>query len=291
MSTDPSPPDPSKIYDLQIQVAADQAAAGTAFDLCITGIKPISDGGGGGGGGMGCNANPVGTISTNTGVQALGAGLGYQNNANHVSSGTQSVSGAYGTGCASMKVNTTGIKSSDDAPASYPSIVDGWHWGSWNGAYSQGGAKAISALSSVKSSFAFTPPAGNKWDVSYDMWVASGTGISAPDGNTLEVMVWLDYSSAMTTNPIGSKLTTSFTAAGTTWEVWYGATGAWHTVSYRRSPGTAPATDLDLLAFLKDAVTHGTGSASWDLLGVEAGFELFDATSGGSVDSYSCTIN
>ena len=37
--------------------------------------------------------------------------------------------------------------------------------------------------------------------------------------------------------------------------------------------------------------THGTGSTSWDLLSVEAGFELFDATSGGSVDSYSCSIN
>jgi len=104
-------------------------------------------------------------------------------------------------------------------------------------------------------------------------------------------MVWLDYSSQMTTNPIGDKLTTSLTAAGTTWEIWYGATGSWHTVSYRRSPGTSPVTDFDLLPFLKDAVTHGTGSASWNLLSVEAGFELFDATAGGSIDSYTCSIN
>jgi hypothetical protein len=95
----------------------------------------------------------------------------------------------------------------------------------------------------------------------------------------------------MTTNPIGDKLTTSLTAAGTTWEIWYGPTGSWHTVTYRRSPGTAPVTDLDLLAFLKDAVTHGTGTTAWNLLSVQAGFELFDATSGGSSDSYSCTIN
>jgi hypothetical protein len=291
MSTDPSPPDPAAIYDLQIQVAADQATAGTPFSLCVTDIKPVMEGGSGGGGNMGCKANSVGTISANTGVQALGPSLGYQNNVNNLGSGSQSVTGAYGTGCASMTVNTTGIKSNNDSPASYPSIVDGWHWGSWNGAYSQGSAKAISALTSVKSSYAFTPPAGNKWNVSYDMWAAQSTSLSAPDGNTLEVMVWLDYSSAVTTNPIGTKQTASFSAAGTTWEIWYGATGSWHTVTYRRSPGTAPVTDLDLLAFLKDAVTHGTGSASWNLLSVQAGFELFDATSGGSVDSYSCTIN
>ncbi|HSU41657.1 MAG TPA: hypothetical protein VLJ38_18895 [Polyangiaceae bacterium] len=292
MKTDPSPPDPAKIYDMQIQVAADQAKAGTPFSLCVTSIKPVTDGSGGGGGGGNCKSSSVGTISSNTGVQALGSsGLGYQNNVNNLDSGSQSVTGMYGTGCGALTVNTTGIKSKNDAPASYPSLVDGWHWGSWSGAYTQGSVKAISALSSVKSSFAFTPPAGNKWDVSYDMWVAQSAGISAPDGNTLEVMVWLDYSNSVTTNPIGSKLTTSFSAAGTTWEVWYGATGAWHTVSYRRSPGTAPVTDLDLLAFLKDAVTHGTGSTSWNLLSVEAGFELFDATAGGSIDSYSCSIN
>jgi hypothetical protein len=291
-STDPSPPDPSKIYDLQIQVAADQATAGTAFDLCVTDIKPVTDGSGGSMGGSSCKSSSVGSISTATGVQPLGSsGLGYQNNVNNPGSGSQSVTGAYGSGCGSLVVNTTGIKSNNNSPASYPSLVDGWHWGSWNGAYSQGSVKALSALTSVKSSYAFTPPAGNKWDVSYDMWVAQSPSISAPDGNTLEVMVWLDYSNMMTTNPIGSKLTTSFTAAGTTWEVWYGSTGSWHTVSYRRTPGTTPVQDFDLLQFLKDAVTHGTGSTSWDLLSVEAGFELFDATSGGSVDSYSCSIN
>ncbi len=297
MSTDPSPPDPSKIYDMQFQVATDQLAAGKPFNLCVTSIKPVIDGmesggsGGSGGGGSGCSANSVGSISNNTGLASLGSsGLGYQNNVNNLGSGSQSVSGAYGSGCASMKVMTSSIKSNNNSPASYPSIVDGWHWGNWIGQYSSSSVKAISALSSVKSSWTFTPPGGNKWDVSYDMWVAQSPSISAPDGNTLEVMVWLDYSNQVTTNPIGDKVGT-FSAAGTTWEVWYGATGSWHTVSYRRTPGTAPVTDFDLLTFLKDGVTHGTGSASWDLLSVEAGFELFDATSGGSSDSYSCSIN
>ena len=290
-SSDPSPADPANMYDVQIQVAADQATAGKAFNLCVTSIKPVINGGSGGGTSTGCKTNSVGTISTNTGAQALGSNYGYQNNVNNLGSGSQSVTGYYGSSCAAMTVTTSGITSSNNSPASYPSIVDGWHWGSWNGSYTKSGAKTLSALSSVTSSWSFTPPAGQKWDVSYDMWVASSTGISAPDGSTLEVMVWLDYATGTTTNPIGSKLTNSITVGGTTWEIWYGQTGSWHTVTYRRTPGTGAVTSLDLLAFLKDAVTHGTGTTSWYLLSVEAGFELFNATSGGSIDSYSVTIN
>ncbi len=294
MSDDPSPADPAKLYDLQVQIATDQAKAGDAFSLCVTSVKPHVEGGsggsGGGGNGGGCKANSVGTISANTGLQNLGSNYGYHNNVNNLGSGSQSVTGYYGANCAAMTVMTSGITSNNNAPASYPSIVQGWHWGSWAGAYSQANAKPVSALTAVTSSWSFTPPAGQKWNVSYDMWVAQSTGLQAPDGNTLEVMVWLDYSTATTTNPIGEKVAT-FSAAGTTWEVWYGPTESWHTVTYRRSPGTAPVMNFDLLPFLKDAVTRGTGAASWNLLSVQAGFELFNATSGGSIDSYSLTIN
>jgi len=288
-STDPSPASPSKLYDIQIQVATDQAVAGKAFNLCVTGIKPVIDGGSPTTT-TSCKANSVGSISSNTGVQALGSSFGYQNNVNNLGSGSQSVTGYYGTNCAAISVSTSSISSNNTAPASYPSIVDGWHWGSWNGSYTKAGAKTLSALSTVTSSLAYTPPAGQKWDVAYDMWVASSTGIAAPDGNTLEVMVWLDYSTATTTNPIGSQVATK-TFAGTSWEVWYGATGSWHTVSYRRTPSTAAVSSFDLLQFLRDAVTRGTGTTAWYLLSVQAGFELFNATSGGSIDSYSLTIN
>jgi len=294
-STDPSPADPAHLYDLQIAVAPDSVAAGKAFELCITSIKPVIDGmssgaGGGGGTGGGCKTNNAGTISTNLDISTLGPNYGFQNNVNNASSGSQSVAGFYGSTCAAMNVMTSGISSSNNAPASYPSIVDGWHYGKWNGAYGKANAKAISALTSVTSSWAFTPPTGDKWDVAYDMWVSSNTGLTAPDGNTLEVMVWLDYSMTMTTNAIGTKVGT-FSAAGTSWEVWYGATGSWHTVSYRRTPDSAAVTNFDLTPFLKDAVTHGTGTTAWNLLGVEAGFELFNAKTGGSIDSYSLTIN
>lgn len=296
MSTDPSPASPASLYDLQIAVAPDSVAAGKAFQLCVTGVKPVIDGmessgaGGGGNTGGSCNTTSAGTIGTNLDISQLGPNYGFQNNVNNLGSGSASVSGAYGSSCASLKVMTSGISSSNNAPASYPSIVDGWHYGKWTGNYSSANAKTISALTSATSNWAFTPPAGQKWDVAYDMWVSSNKGITAPDGNTLEVMVWLDYSTTMTTNPIGTNIGT-YPAAGTSWEVWYGATGSWHTVTYRRSPGSGAVSNFDLAPFLKDAVTRGTGATSWNLLGIEAGFELFNATSGGSIDSYSLTIN
>lgn len=297
MSTDPSPADPAHLYDLQIAVAPDSVAAGKNFELCVTSVKPVINGmsngtGGGGNTPTGCAATSAGTIGTNLDISGLGPNYGFHNNVNNLGSGSQSVSGAYGSSCASMKVMTSGIAAPNgsNAPASYPSIISGWHFGKWSGAYTQANAKAISALTSVTSNWAFTSPTGNKWDVAYDMWVSSNKGITAPDGNTLEVMVWLDYSTTETTNAIGSKVGT-FSAAGTSWEVWYGPTGSWHTVSYRRSPGTAPVSNFDLLPFLKDAVTRGTGAASWNLLSVQAGFELFNAKTGGSIESYSCTIN
>jgi len=297
MSKDPSPADPAHLYDLQIAVAPDSVAAGKTFELCVTSVKPVINGmangsGGGGNTPTGCNATGAGTISTNLDISQLGPNYGFHNNVNNLGSGSQSVSGAYGSNCASMKVMTSGIAapSGNNAPASYPSIISGWHYGKWSGAYTQANAKAISALTSVTSNMAFTSPTGNKWDVAYDMWVSSDKGITAPNGNTLEVMVWLDYSQTVTTNAIGTKVGT-FSAAGTTWEVWYGATGSWHTVSYRRSPGSGAVSNFDLAPFLKDAVTHGTGATSWSLLSVQAGFELFDAKTGGSIDSYSLTVN
>jgi len=295
MSTDPSPADPAHLYDLQIAVAPDSVVAGKNFELCVTSVKPVIDGmssgsGGGGNVGSGCKTTSAGTIGTNLDISQLGPNYGFQNNVNNASSGSQSVSGAYGASCASLSVMTSGISSSNNAPASYPSIISGWHFGKWMGSYGKANAKAISALTSVTSSWAFTSPTGQKWDTAYDMWVSSNKDVTAPDANTLEVMVWLDYSTTETTNAIGSKVGT-FSAANTSWEVWYGATGSWHTVSYRRSPGNGAVSNFDLAPFLKDAVTRGTGAASWSLLGVEAGFELFNAKTGGSIDSYSLTIN
>ena len=87
-------------------------------------------------------------------------------------------------------------------------------------------AKAISALTSVKSDYTYTPPEGQKWNVSYDMWVAQSKDISAPESNTLEVMVWLDYSTASTTNPIGSPVADGVNIGGNSWQVWYGTTGS-----------------------------------------------------------------
>jgi hypothetical protein len=219
--------------------------------------------------------------------------FGVQANVNAASSGSASVHAYSGSGCAAIDVNVSGsLKGSGDSPAAYPSIIAGWQWGKgFHGSYSS--PKKISDLSSVKSSMSFTPPSGNKWDVAYDIWVDPSSSISQPGGSTVEVMVWLDYSLTVTTNAIGTKTGTFTAADGSMWEVWTGSNaGGWKVVSYRRTPSTAAVSNLDILQFIKDSTVGGKGaSTSMYVLGVQAGFELFDVTSGGSISNYTLSIN
>jgi len=92
MSKDPSPADPAHLYDLQIAVAPDSVAAGKAFELCVTSVKPVIDGmssgsGGGGNTPTGCNATGAGTISTNLDISQLGPNYGFPNHVNNLGSG------------------------------------------------------------------------------------------------------------------------------------------------------------------------------------------------------------
>jgi hypothetical protein len=286
-STDPSPPDPTKIYDLQVQVATDTAKAGTAFELCVTAIKPT------GGGSVGptttCKNTDGGTVS-GTDVKDVG-GFGIQANVNAASSGSCSVHAYSGSGCAAIDANVSGnLKGSGDAPAAYPSIIAGWQWGKgFHGSYSS--PKKVSDLSSVKSTMSFTPPTGNKWDVAYDIWLDPSASISQPGGSSVEVMIWLDYSLTVTTNAIGTKTGTFTASDGSVWEVWTGNnSGGWKVVSYRRTPSTAAISNFDVLQFIKDSTTKGASNSMY-VLGIQAGFELFDVTGGGSISNYTLSIN
>ncbi len=257
--TDPATVDTKAIYDLSVQIATDSMEKQVSYDLCVTGVKPLYEGSGTTA--AKCTGTNVGTISSNYEIRTLGSGLAFQNNINNkTATGSQSVTGTSGSNCVAMSVSTTSITTGDKAPASYPSILNGWHWGNWGGSYSKSGAKTISALSSAVTSMSFTAPTGQKWDVAYDMWVGKSTSPAGkdngPDSNTIEVMVWLDYSNATTTNPITDlnpvRATTSVTLAGTSWEVWVGKNdGGWNVVSYRRSPSTAPVTDSQSRAVLE----------------------------------------
>ncbi len=67
------------------------------------------------------------------------------------------------------------------------------------------------------------------------------------------------------------------------------ATG--RSITYVRLSATNSVTDLDLKAFIDDAVARGQASSSNYLKAIEAGFEIWDGGEGTQTTSYSATVN
>jgi hypothetical protein len=171
------------------------------------------------------------------------------------------------------------------APASYPSVVYGWHVnGRFYGGLSTG--RQISTINTIPSALSATVPGAGRYNLSYDTWIGPNA-TAANEQGTLEHMIWLVRRETV---PIGSQVA-SVELAGTTWEVWYGPNGGgWNTVSYVRVTNTT-SSDIDLKPFFDDSVTRGYTSASSYILGIQAGFEIWEANQNFSVDSYSVSIN
>ncbi|HYP89637.1 MAG TPA: hypothetical protein VEQ59_15825, partial [Polyangiaceae bacterium] len=166
------------------------------------------------------------------------------------------------------------------APASYPSLVKGCHYGNCTDTF----PRQISAIKQIPSTFSITTAPG-VWDAAYDIWLDP---TARRDGaNTgLEIMIWLNYGG--TPQPIGSR-SGSVTLAGATWEVWLSngnENGSSRTISYRRSPTATAITNFDALAFVNDAITRGVAQRSWYVTSVQAGFEIWSGGTGLKINEF-----
>jgi len=169
-----------------------------------------------------------------------------------------------------------------DTPASYPSIVYGWQWGPFHGAYTE--ARRVDDIRRVPTTWRFSVPADARYNASYVLWLHPMP--SPPDGTgTIELMIWVADRDA---TPIG-ELVDSVELEGATWEVWTGPNVGRSAVTYRRTAGTADLT-LDLLGFVQGALVLAEATPDWYLLGVQAGFELWRATDRYTTESYEVRI-
>ena len=76
-----------------------------------------------------------------------------------------------------------------------------------------------------------------------------------------------------------------------TWTVNQGTVDAWQYLAYVRQ-GNLSSVDMDLAPFFQDAVNQGWLSGSWYLLGIEAGFEIWNCSgSTGSTSAYSVSVD
>jgi hypothetical protein len=282
---------PAAIYDIQFEIAA--GATAEPYDYCVTNLKPVlaaDAGGSSSGGGCGslvawgsaeCGAPGDLTITDmpNYGVQ----------NDFYGGSGMQCISPVQSGDCAGFTLMPdSSVSSGNSSPASYPSLIYGWHYGTFHGGYKT--AEQLSTITSVPTAWNFTPGSG-KWDASYDIWLNATGGNPATPAGGMEMMVWANYSGAQ---PFGSQQG-SATIAGIDWAIWEGNMSGWTYVAYvAPQNSTNNSVNLDLKDFFNDTIQNHAGwglTNSWYLLSVENGFELWNATSTFKSNTYTVSIN
>jgi len=187
------------------------------------------------------------------------------------------------TGGTAWSVSTANFNLSGGAPATYPSIFKGCHWGLCTG--NSGMPIQMSKLSSAVSSWNTTQPSSGAYDVAYDIWFNSTPTTSGqPDGT--EVMIWINSRGGV--QPFGSQ-TGSANISGLNWNVWTGQQTSWKIISYVLNPGATSVNNLDLKAIFQDSVNRGSINPSHYLLDVEAGFEIWQGGQGLGTNSFSVT--
>jgi chitodextrinase len=185
----------------------------------------------------------------------------------------------------SWSVSTANFNLSGGAPATYPSIFKGCHWGLCTG--NSGMPIQESKLGSAVSSWSTVQPSSGAYDVAYDIWFNSTPTTSGqPDGT--EVMIWINSRGGV--QPFGSQTGTS-NAAGMNWNVWTGRQTSWNIISYVLNPGATSVSNLDLKALFQDAVQRGSINPSHYLIDVEAGFEIWQGGQGLGTNSFSVTTS
>ncbi|MEU6037174.1 cellulose binding domain-containing protein [Actinomadura sp. NPDC047616] len=185
----------------------------------------------------------------------------------------------------SFRVDSSGHQNSTSgAPAAYPSLFKGCHWGQCTS--NSGLPVQVGSMPAVTSSWSTTQTGSGAYNVSYDLWYnTTPTTTGAPDG--AEVMIWLNHNGGV--QPAGSRVATGVQIAGATWDVWT-AQMDWKYIAYVRTSGTSSVSDLDLRAFTRDAVGRGQIQNSWYLIDVEAGFEIWQGGAGLATNSFSVSV-
>src|SRR3954470_18224921 len=168
------------------------------------------------------------------------------------------------------------------APASYPSVYWGCHYGNCTPGFSPVQASSA-AFGGISTSVSMSYPSSGQWDAAYDIWF-DPTARTTGQNTGAEIMVWLNHLGAP--QPVGSRVAT-VSLAGGTWDVWFGNIG-WNVVSYVRTSGTG-SLSFPVSTFFNDAVSRGYASRSWYLTSIQAGFEPWTNGTGLAVTAFSVT--
>jgi cellulose 1,4-beta-cellobiosidase len=183
--------------------------------------------------------------------------------------------------------NSSIAKATNGAPGGYPAIYKGCHWGACTP--DSGLPIPVSSIhaGTVTTSWSTTQPGGSSvYNVAYDIWF-NQTPTTSGQANGAELMIWLNRNGPV--HPAGSPVASNVAIGGHSYHVWF-RHRRWNTISYTMTTGTTSVTNLDLQALAADAVSRGYIRSSWYLIGVEAGFEIWQGGAGLATRSFSVNV-
>lgn len=151
--------------------------------------------------------------------------------------------------------------------AAYPFVYKGCHWGHCT--RNSGLPVKVRELRAARSSWRISVEGvEGTWNAAYDIWF-SVKGASEPTGGA-ELMIWINRGGGA--GPAGRRVAT-VEIGGVAWDVYF-ANMSWNYIAYvSREP--LSSVDLDIKAFIDDAVSRGFIDPEWFLDAIEAGFEIW----------------
>ncbi len=257
-------------------------AAGLFGQAGSTGQTGSTGTGGGGGGGNGI------VISQQYGTTTIENAYVVQNNAWN-NGGNQAIT-VSNTGFTITTEN--GSAPTNGAPLGYPSIYDGWHYGTASPGTNL--PIQLSQIHSATSSISYNYPTSGTYDASYDIWMnptAITTGV-----NQQELMIWFNHTGSI--QPVGSIVSSNTTVDGKSFTVWEGSNGQNNVVSYVANTPISSWNNFDVMGFVNNTETVDQTlnvsqpvTNSWYLTSIQAGFEPWSGSVGAGVDSFSASVN
>lgn len=182
-------------------------------------------------------------------------------------------------------INSIHSKSTNGAPAAYSFIGKGCHWG--NCTNKSGMPIAVGNILNARSSWRTVQPTTGIYNVSYDLWF-NRSNYAGGQADGAELMIWLAYKGAI--QPISQKIITGAILDGTKWDIWFGLNGRLPVISYVKQLPVSSVNNLNFKAFLDDAIARNKITSSWYLIGVEAGFEVWQGGNGLKSTAYSVLV-
>jgi hypothetical protein len=280
---------PGGLYDLQVAIPA---GANVQYDYCVTKVKPIT-----------ATVAPAGACGATAAygpafcnkpqeyLEEVG-NFGVQNDTFAASSGQMCLQAMRGgASCAGFEATFSGFSSTQQyTPGAYPSLIYGWQAGNFYGGYA--GGKTVSSLSTATTDWSFAVNNVSQYDAAYDIWLAPTTGPANANGG-LELMIWLQWAGGVNPADYPAGSVGTVTSGGKTFAAHKttisNASGTWTYLAYLAQSQTSSVSGLDLMPFFKDAESRGLGSG-WYLLGIQAGFEVYNASGTATTTSYQVNV-